>query len=263
MADQQKSEPTGPVDHLIPVHCDMENATVEITEPKAVIRPGDRVVWECFGLPEGWSPWIEFRPQESGTPFLGPFADLTQSAVAVWGLSRKEPGVEGRQFSYRVAIQKGIGMGWASGAAVIHSQAGVLSVAPMESGTLHQFTVTPEAGAPAPALQVSPIGVIIQAGDTVEWVFEGIPADPNTWRPQIQFSRYDGSGSVPNLYLGPFTSLTTGRDLVRGTGNNWISGTYYFDVGIVQVSNGELLYVGSGDPAIDNRGSSADPTSGG
>jgi hypothetical protein len=259
MADEQKA---GFVDHLINVQCDIASSTLTLAQPATGLKPGDRVVWQFFGMPEGWSPWIVFRPQEDGTHFLGPFADLTQSGAALWGVCRMDPVLTGREFIYRVSIQKGMGAGWDKGEAVISSRAGSLTVGSEEAGSVQRFTVTPSADVPL-SLTVSPIGVIIQPGDTVEWDFEQIPDEPNTWRPVVSFSHYDGKGEVPNDYLGPFTSLTTGTDRVRGTGNTRVSGTYYFQVSVVRVSDGEILRVGSSDPAIDNRGGVADPTGGG
>lgn len=251
-------EPAGPVEHLITVRCDSTNATVTLQQPSLGLKLGDRVVWQFFGMPDSWSPWIEFRPQEDGTPFLGPFTALTQSASALWGEVRMDDSLVGQTVVYRVSIQKGVGAGWDQGDAVISSASGALTIGPEDHGTLQTFTVTPSDK--DLVLKVSPIGVIIQPGDTVEWDFQGIPAEPNTWRPVVSFNRYDGKGKVPNEYLGPFDSLTTGVDRIRATGNSRVSGTYYFKVSVVRLSDGEILWVGSGDPAIDNRGGVGDPT---
>ncbi len=256
MAEQN----AGPVDHFITVECDMTSSTLSLSEPSLYVKPGDRVVWQFFGIPSGWSPWIEFRPKAGGTPFLGPFEDLSQSAVALWGICRA--GLEPADPSvYRVTIQKGLGAGWEKGAAAISSGAGQLAIGSDKPGVSQAFTVTPGSDSEH-ALDVSPIGVIIQPGDTVEWVFQDIPYDAGTWRPVVSFTRYDGRGEVPSSYLGPFTSLTTSVDRVRGTGNNRVSGTYYFKVSVVRVSSGEILRIASSDPAIDNRGTVLDPTGG-
>ncbi|HET9210789.1 MAG TPA: hypothetical protein VFR03_10355 [Thermoanaerobaculia bacterium] len=255
MADEQ---PAGPVEHLITVQCDAASSTLTLQQTSVGVKLGDTIVWQFFGMPDGWSPWIEFRPQESGTKFLGPFTDLTQTAAALWGEVRTDSALVGQTIVYRVFVQKGIGVGWDQGEAVISSAAGTLAINAEDHGTTQSFTVTPSQT--APALQISPIGVIIQPGDTVEWDFQGIPAEPDTWRPVVSFTRYDGKGEVPNDYLGPFAALTTGTDRVRGMGNNRVPGTYYFKVSVVRLSDGEILWISSGDPAIDNRGGVGDPT---
>lgn len=254
MEDQQ---PAGPVEHLITVQCDAVSSTLTLQKTSVGAKLGDTVVWQFFGMPDGWSPWIQFRPQENGTQFLGPFKELTQTAAALWGEVRNDPGLVGKTMVYRVFIQKGAGTGWDQGEAVISSAAGILAINAEDHGTSQTFTVT--ALETDPSLQISPIGVIIQPGDTVEWDFQQIPDAPDTWRPMVSFIRYDGKGQVPNEYLGPFAALTTGVDRVRGMGNNQVAGTYYFQVSVVRISDGEVLRISSSDPAIDNRGGVTDP----
>lgn len=256
MANEQTA---GPVDHLITVQCDAASSTLALAQPSVVIKPGDRVIWQFFNMPEGWSPWVEFRPQSNGTGYLGPFTELTQSAVAVWGTCESDPAPAGN-FTYRLTIQKGVGAGWDKGAAVISSGAGLLSIGPPATGTTQRFTIAPTADSVPPKLSVSPIGVMVQAGDTVEWDFVDIPEADTPWRPVVSFTHYDGSGKIDNLYLGPFTNLTTGQSQVRGTGNNHVTGTYYFQVSVIRVSDNTILWMGSSDPAIDNRGGVGDPT---
>jgi hypothetical protein len=254
-------QPAGPIEHLITVQYDPVSSTLDLQQRSTGAKLGDIVVWQFFGMPDGWFPWIEFRPQEEGTPFLGPFTGLTQSAAALWGEVRDDSSLMKKTMVYRVSIQKGTGAGWGEGAAVVNSAAGLLTISSEDQGTVHTFTVTPSDL--DRVLKVSPIGVIIQPGDTVEWNFQEIPAAPDTWRPMVNFTRYDGKGQVPNDYLGPFAALTTGADRVRGAGNNRVPGTYYFEVSVVRLSDGAILWLGSGDPAIDNRGGVTDPTGGG
>lgn len=250
-------QPTGPINHLIRVESDLGSSTLIIAQPSVVIKPGDRVIWEFSGIPDGWVPWIEFRPDSD---FFGPLADLTQSAATVWGTCRAEPSLVGQGFAYRASIQKGWGTGWENGTATIHSNAAGLTIASAETGAVQRFTVTREGD----SLSVSPVGVIIQPGDAVEWIFENVADDAEgPWHPLVVFRRYDGSGEVSNLYLGPHTSLTTQGDRVQGMGNNRVSGTYYFQASAIRISDGQALWISSGDPAIDNRGGAADPTSGG
>jgi plastocyanin len=250
-------QPAGPVEHLITVQCDAASSTLTLQQQAVGVKLGDTVVWQFFGMPEGWSPWVEFRPQEGGTTkFLGPFTALTQTAAALWGEIRDDHSLVGKTVAYRVSVQKGAGAGWDEGGAAISSAAGALAINSEDHGTSQTFTVTASQG--NLALQVSPIGVIIQPGDTVEWDFK-VPAHPDTWRPVVTFTRYDGKGEVPNNYLGPFAALTTETDRVRGMGNNRVPGTYYFKVSVVRLSDGEILWISSNDPAIDNRGGVTDP----
>jgi hypothetical protein len=258
MADDQ---PAGPVEHLITVQCDVAGSTLTLQQTSTGVKLGDTVVWQFFGMPDGWSPWIAFRCGEKGAQaakFLGPFSALTQTAAALWGEVQNDPSLVETTVVYRVFIQKGVGVGWEQGEAVISSAAGTLAINSEDHGTSQTFTVT--TSQTGPSLVVSPIGVIIQPGDTVEWDFQDIPADPDTWRPLVTFTRYDGKGQVPNDYLGPFAALTTAADRVRGMGNNRVPGTYYFQVSVVRLSDGAILWIGSGDPAIDNRGGVGDPT---
>jgi hypothetical protein len=252
MADAQS---TGPIDHLIPVEYDAASSTLTLSLSQVGIKPGDRVIWEFRGLPAGWTPWIEFRPDAG---FLGPLEDLTQSANAVWGVCKADQPASSDGLAYRASARRGTGTAWETGSAAIYSNAGRLIIGPVETGTARQFTIT-RSGA---SLSVTPEGVDIWAGDIVEWVFENIDAGADPWRPRVDFHQYDGEGKVEDLYLGPFTSLTTSMDRVRGMGNNYVKGTYYFQVSAVRVTDGSVLWISSPDPAIDNRGSVVDPSGG-
>jgi hypothetical protein len=252
MADQT----AGPVEHIIPVECDLASLTVHLTLPFLKLKAGDRVLWQFFGLSDAWSPWIEF---DVASHFLGPFTNLTQSGAAVWGICSDLQILGSGPFVYRAVIRKAQGTAWESAAAVINSPAGRLDIDSPETGTVRQFTVTQSSA--EDALDVSPPGIFLQEGDTVEWKFQDIRNDLEAWRPQVSFRRYDGSGTVSNLSFGPFTSLTVGPDSIRGMGNNQIAGTYYFQVSITRLSDGSVLQMSSHDPAIDNRGGVGDPTS--
>jgi hypothetical protein len=258
-SDENPSTP-GPIDHLVQVQCDPVSHLVTITRPSLTIRPGDRVIWSFSGIPEGWSPWIQIRRDTPGLSFLGPFVALSQSAGGVWGECR--PDQETAQFSYRALIQKGVGQSWDSETSMQSSRAAQIQVAPAGTGNHHVFDVTVSADGAASQLAVTPPLVTLLPGDTVEWKFEGIPGEPGSWRPRIDFLRYSGSGTVPNLLLGPFNSLTYGTDGARGMGNNEVGGTYHFEVTLVSASSGEVLWFSSGDPAVDNRGTVGDPSSG-
>jgi hypothetical protein len=250
----------GPIDHLVEVLCDLGNHTL-LAEGHLSLKLGDLVVWSFLGIPEDWTPWIEFE-HEAEQGFLGPFVSLSQSTAGVWGRCRLDLPEEARSFSYRATIQKGVGLGFGSPFAVVSSGKSTLDVLPADVGSRQVFTVAPKAGS-SDVLEVNPRGVVIEAGDTVEWRFEGLPEDLPAWRPRVNFRRYDGAGSPTNLLLGPFTSLTYAPGKMQGMGNNDIAGTYYFEVAVVKLESGEVLWIGSGDPAIDNRGGVGDPNSGG
>jgi hypothetical protein len=257
MSDESSA---GPVDHLMPVECDFTRYTLTVPDLVAA-KPGDLVVWSFHHIPDGWSPWIQFSPspgEGSDTNFLGPFKSLSQSATAVWGIC--DATAAGTEFFYRAMIQRGIGLGSDSCYATLNSPQVKLSVVPATTGTRHSFRVTlPDSSG---SLKVEPPGVFIHPGDIVEWDFAGIP-DSTAWRPRINFVRYDGTGTVTNLMLGPFTSLVSEAARVTGMGNNGISGNYSFQVAAVQIDSGKISWISSDDPVIDNRGSAATTTSGG
>jgi plastocyanin len=256
-----ENQPVGPVVHLIPVTFEPATASVTLEYETTALKPGDRVVWEFFGLPTGWSPWIEFRSEANGGSFLGPFADLTQTSASLWGTCREDLALVGKTFSYRISVQKGIGVGWESGITVVNSSAGTLKIRSDDAGTPHQFTVT--RGQDPMGLTVTPNGVTLYLGDTVEWIFENVQddeGDVNTWRPVVNFTHSkEVKGEVPNEYLGPFTALETEVARVHGMGNTRVDGFYHFQVSVVQVSTGQVLRFSSGDPVIDNRGSVIEP----
>src|SRR4029078_1751714 len=104
------------------VYCHPAEGSVRVETSRLAIKPGDRVFWNFTGVPTGWVPWIVFQGDEAG--FLGPFASLTQGNGGLLGISRSElsPGT----FSYRVLIQKGIGLGEESETATLSSRGGRL-----------------------------------------------------------------------------------------------------------------------------------------
>jgi hypothetical protein len=251
MSDDQTA---GPVEHIIPVECDIASMTLKVGVPAMGIKTGDRVLWQFFGLPSAeWSPGIEFLQS-----FLGPFTDLSQSGAAVWGTCGPLLALGSEPFIYRAVIRKGRGTARESGGATISSGTARLTLD--SPGKVRHFTVTQSST--GTELSVSPLGVELNANDTVEWKFN-IQSGPDPWRPQVSFHRYDGSGQPANLSLGPFTSLTIGLDRILGTGNNEVTGVYFFQASILRVSDGSIISVSSHDPAIDNRGEVGDPTGGG
>lgn len=251
---------TGPVAHLVQVLCDPASHTVTISCPLVTVRPGDRVIWSFSGIPAGWSPWIQIRRDSPGASFLGPFHSLSQSAGGVWGIcaAGQAPG----RFSYRALIQNGVGMGWETESSALFSRSAEIQVAPPSAGTRWHFDVTVAEGGASSRLLVTPQLVTLTPGDTLEWSFSGIPGEPGSWRPRVDFVRYDGGGEVPNLLFGPFNSLSYEADRVRGTGNNGIPGSYYFAVSLVSATSGEVLWFSSDDPVVDSRGEVGDPGSG-
>lgn len=248
----------GPVTHLIQVQCDMATYTVTIARPRVSIKPGDMVVWSFTGLPEGWSPWIELRHGENGA-FSGPLTGLTQSAGGVWGVCREEwTETTSVPFDYRASIQSGFGSGWSGAGSVLWSAPAVLDVLPGGIGEELVYTITLGTG-DKPSLVVEPIGQVLNPGDTMVWQFPEVPDGDGSWRPRIDFYRYEGEGSVPNRYLGPFAALAIEPGRIRGTGNNDVPGVYFFEVALVQVGTGLVGWVSSGDPVVDNRGGVSTP----
>jgi len=251
MSEQQST--TGPIDHLIPVIFDP--ATVSLTLPfdSVAVRPGDRVLWRFEGVPPGWSPWIEFRAG-TGSSFTGPFTSLAQGATEVWGPLADE--LPTGLISYRALLQQGFGGSKGRPMAMVTSAESTLSIHPTERGASLVFTVDLGERDGAPILLVAPDTQVLDTLDVVEWQFRGIPGEPGEFRPRVDFVLYDGAGpEPPNRRLGPFTSLTYDANGVRGMGNVGVQGQYHFEVMIVRVVTGEAVWISSGDPVVDNRGS--------
>lgn len=245
---------TPPLLHTVDVHCSPAEGSVRVENPRFAIKPGDRVFWNFLGVPAGWVAWIAFVEGEPG--FLGPFESLTQGVRGLLGIAKAELPV--RSFSYRVLIQKGVGLGEDVGTATLTSPVSLLNVAPPGWGELRSFDVRTVEKDGKTTLEVLPLGHRFEPGDWVEWLFD-LSLLQGPWRPRISFKRYLGDDTVPNLLLGPFTSVAYGTDRVVGMGNNRVPGLYFFEVSVISTLNGEVRWVSSGDPALDNRGAVGDP----
>lgn len=245
-----------PLLHSLDVHCSLAEGSVRLELPRLAIKPGDRVFWNFRGVPEDWVPWIVFVEPEAG--FLGPFESLTQGGGGLLGLVRPELPVG--SFSYRVLIQKGLGVGEDSETATLTSRVSHLDVATPDWGELRSFDVRAVEKDGRHTLEILPLGHRFEPGDWVEWRFD-LSLLQGPWRPRISFQRYLGEDETPNLFLGPFTSVYYATDRVIGMGNNRIPGLYFFIVSVTSIQTGEVRWVSSGDPAIDSRGSVSDPGS--
>jgi hypothetical protein len=247
------------LDYLIPVRYDASDQSLTILHPNLSLRPGDRVIWAFEGFPADWAPWIQFKPGDPPAGFLGPFASLAQIAGGISGHCRTDTAVLPVTYTYRICIQKGIGLDWQATTAAICSQQATILVHAREQPPMQTFTVS---SAEEGKLVVQPLGVSLRTGETVEWIFD-VPGDPALWRPRINFGRYTGTGAVPNQLLGPFTCLFYEPGKVTGLGNSGVAGTYFFEVSLISLATGQVEWIGSGDPAIDNMGPIWDPVSGG
>lgn len=247
----------GPITHLIQVQCDLVNHTVTVTRTDVTIHPGDTVVWSFFGIPEGWTPWIQFRQATTDATFFGPLSGLTQSAAGVWGLCTAESGgtaSEPTVYEYRASIQRGVGGGWSDAGTMLWSAAAQLRVVPQAQG--EEIVSTVILGAESTAtLVIEPRLQTLTASDTFLLMFPtDLPGGPGAWRPRLDFHRYEGSGEVPNRLLGPFQALSIEPGRIRGTGNNGVEGLYFFEVALVNIATGQVEWVSSEDPVVDNRG---------
>lgn len=241
--------PAAAIAHLILVDFDPARFTLSVRHPSVAIRPGDSVLWRFSGLPEGWSPWIEFR--DAGHLFLGPFESLSQGAGEIWGPCRGDlaPG----QIAYRAFAQHGMGGSRDGALSLAASKTVELSVHAREDGSTKTFVV--DFDPLREKLTVDPGTHIYDTLDVIEWEFRNIPGLPGEFRPRVDFYEYDGDTPAPNPLLGPFTSLTYHAGRVAGMGNGGFKGRYHFEVALVRIATGEAVWVGSGDPVIDNRGS--------
>jgi hypothetical protein len=247
------------LEYLIPVRYDAADHSLTILHPNLSIRPGDRAIWAFEGFPPDWAPWIQFKPGDPPAGFLGPFASLAQIEGGISGHCRTDMAGLPVTYTYRICIQKGIGLDWQATTAAICSQQATILVHEREQPPVRTFHVRSEGEG---KLAVEPLGVPLRTGETVEWIFD-VPGDPELWRPRINFGRYTGAGAVPNQLLGPFTCLLYERGKVTGLGNSGVSGTYFFEVSLISLATGQVEWIGSGDPAIDNMGPIWDPVSGG
>lgn len=249
----ERQPETGPIDHLIPVTFDPSTLALTLEFASVAVRPGDRVLWRFHGVPPGWSPWIEFRTG-TGAGFAGPFSSLTQGATEVWGPLAAE--LPTGLIPYRAVLQQGFGGSKGRPVAMVASAESTLSVHPPERGASLIFDVALDPNGGVPILVVTPETQALDTLDVVEWRFHGIPGEPGEYRPRVDFLFYDGDQTEPpNRRLGPFTSLTYDDAGVRGTGNVGVQGHYHFEVMIVRVVTGEAVWISSGDPVVDNRGS--------
>lgn len=261
MSDSIVRPETGPgsVTHLIPVHCDPSTLTLTVSLPKISLNPGDTVVWSFLGIPAGWTPWIEFRQAEDNA-FVGPLTGLTQTPGGIWGVCRSTgwPGTAPVPFDYRAMIQRGFADGWDTQGSIAWSAPARLDVLPSAIGQELFYNVTRDTG--PEQLVVEPLQQTLGPSDVIVWHFPNdLPDGVEAWRPRIKLKRYEGTGTVVNEQLGPFAALTVLPGKLRGTGNSGVDGLYFFEVALVSVATGQIGWMSSGDPVIDNRGGVSTP----
>lgn len=246
----------GSVTHLIPVQYDPSTLTLAVLLPEIYLNPGDTVVWSFQGIPQGWTPWIEFR-RAGDNAFVGPLTGLTQTEGGIWGACRSTgwTGTAPIPFEYRAMMQRGFAAGWDTEGSLVWSAPAGLNVMPAAVG---QEIIWPiDEGDNGTLIVQDPLMHTLGPGDIIVWQF---PTDlEDGWRPRIKFNRYEGIGTLPNQQLGPFSALTILPGKIRGTGNNGIAGLYFFEVALVSVTTGEIGWLSSGDPVVDNRGTVVTP----
>lgn len=241
-----------PVTHVIPIHFDEPAHALNILREGIALRPGDTVVWTFANAPAGYTPWVQFRNEEGSGSLFGPLASLHQTGSAVWGTcpEGQAPG----SFVYRAVLQKGHLRSWETDGSSAWSRTSGLAVLAPEAGEERVFTVAMDKE--TQKLIVTPEYLAIHGQDTILWSF---PPEAVGWLPRVTFFQYQGDGAVPSLQLGPFTSLITKTGEVRGTGNTDVKGLYSFEVSLVAMGTGEVAWVNSKDPVVDNRGTVVGP----
>jgi len=254
---------TGPVTHLIQVQCDPSTLTMTVSLPRVPLNPGDTVAWSFLGIPAGWTPWIEFR-RAGDNAFVGPLTGLTQSPGGIWGVCRTAgwEGTDPISFEYRAMMQRGFAAGWDTEGSLVWSAPVYLDVLPSPIGQELRYDVFRDP-LTQNQLTVEPQKHVLNPGDVIEWHFPtDLDGGVEAWRPRIKFIDYEGEGTLTNQQLGPFAALTVLPGKLRGTGNNRVDGLYHFEVALVSVSTGEIGWMSSGDPVIDNRGGVVGPGDG-
>lgn len=259
MSDPITTPATGPgaVTHLIQVQYDPSTLSLAVLRSRMSLNPGDTVVWNFLGIPTGWTPWIEFR-KVGNNSFVGPLNGLTQAAGGIWGVCRSSgwTGTEPISFEYRAVMQTGFAAGWDTEGSMVWSAPAYLVIQPTAIGNELAFEVNQT----DTSLDVQPPHQILEPGDTIVWQFpSGLPGGVDAWRPRIKFPLYEGEGTIPNEQLGPFTALAVLPGQIRGMGNNGVAGLYHFEVALVSVATGEIGWMSSGDPVVDNRGGVTTP----
>lgn len=251
------------LEYLIPVVFDPVQHSLTIQHLSLLIRPGDRLMWDFIDIPAGWAPWIQFKPDGGPRAFLGPFSSLTQLGNGIWAaVASNAP--QG-SFTYRASIQKGLGLDWQTGSSALSSSQAAITVHSDPVPEPARFRVSPLDGE-QDKLKVEPLTQSLQSGQSVIWTFEGFTGDPalwEQWRPRIDFGSYEGEGDIALQTLGPFTCLQFQEAQVTGLGNIGVLGNFHFEVSLVSITSGEIRWVNSGDPMIDNQGPVWDPVSGG
>jgi hypothetical protein len=251
------------LEYLIPVVFDPVQHSLTIQHSNLLVRPGDRVMWNFIGIPTGWAPWIQFKPGGTPRAFLGPFANLSQLENGIW--AAVATGAAPSVSTYRAVIQKGFGLDWRTGTSILSSSQGTVTVHSEPVLEPARFRVSPSEGE-KDKLTVDPPAQSLKSGQSVVWTFDGFTGDPalwEQWRPRIDFGRYEGESAVELRPLGPFTCLQFEEARVTGLGNTGVVGNFHFAVSLVSVAGGEIRWVNSGDPMIDNQGPVWDPVSGG
>jgi hypothetical protein len=116
------------LEYLIPVRYDAADHSLTILHPNLALRPGDRATWAFEGFPADWAPWIQFKPGDSPAGFLGPFASLAQIEGGISGLCHAGTVALPVTYTYRICVQKGLGLDWQATTASICSQQATILV---------------------------------------------------------------------------------------------------------------------------------------
>jgi len=248
---------TDPVTHFVEVQYDPVEVRLLVEEASLVVRPGDRIGWVFRGVPDGWTPWIS---AEGAAP-PSPFEVLSQSP---WGVRATiDSSMEAGSFGYRATLQRGVGLHQSSEGLLLRSAVCSVAVQTAVDPQAHRIVVSyhPASDGQVGSLIVTPQLVTVTASDAVVWDFTDLASDlpEGRWIPRIDFVRFHGPESPPNLHLGPFAALTYESNRITAMGNSRTVGVYNYACVLVGRFDGSVIAVSSTDPVIDRRG---DPSGG-
>lgn len=242
-----------PLVHAVRVDAKLDEHLLRVYPERLVVRPGDSILWQFSGLRRPWSPVVALSPTGEGN-FLGPFTGFTNLPSGV--LAPVAGDAADGAYAYRAQLQ--LFRGEAEARAFLMGPTSTVVVNRNLTGENHVIDVglgiDPETGQEILTLSRDVIG--FSRGDSVVWrfseeIFAGSSGlDP---LPRVTFVGYQGDGSIENLRTGPFNCLTYGPRQVTGTSPNGVPGTYHYRVAMVEAVGGEIRWLSSGDPAVDER----------
>jgi plastocyanin len=257
VVEQSPSEVQVLRQQVIQVVFDREHFRLSLTPNQVMVQPGDVVIWQFVQLPAGWAPWIRFDPASTPSPYSGPLTSLSQNASSIWGMVSPAVAADPAQvFIYRPVVHCHLGTSSEDGFATIYGANASVTVQTASQAALATNTLIQVSPGMGRELRVSPELVTIRHGETVTWEFapEILGSEQGCLQPRVQFLQYHGDGDPGQLEIGPFTTLTYVDNLITGSGSAQIPGVYSYQVMTLREVTGEIVWMSSSDPVIDDRG---------